>query len=176
MGADEVEAKFTNLVQQVAPALDKLSGDVLQTGDVDAIARCAALIERCRGDLNDVLDTMKKSIPPLVPYSKAGGVEVEGLGWVRLTSGDNWRAYRKHDLRSRAVAVMADEPDLFINLQTGERFPPAVAIQRILDRFNAFFGLGNPKRTEWKKIGVDLSEYAEVTPGRVTVQLPGARE
>jgi hypothetical protein len=47
---------------------------------------------------------------------------------------------------------------------------------RCPDRFNAFFGLGNPKRTEWKKIGVDLSEYAEVTPGRVTVQLPGARE
>lgn len=170
MGAPEIEAEFAAALAPIAARADEIAARVIATGDRDAIARCASRLEEFRAELGMVGDSLKRALPRLIGFGETA--EVEGLGAVVVHSGTKRRGWRKPEMQARAIGMIADEPEHFTDMETGERRPPAETVRRVIDRFLDFFGLGTPKLGGWKAADIDPDDYAEVERGAATVQLP----
>lgn len=101
---------------------------------------------------------------------------VEGVGTVQVRYGTDRKAWATHDLlRAVLDSRMPPHPD------TGEMDPnddgraevkgDAVSVSPDLGRVLHVWNLGTPRITALRERGIDPDEFAETTPGKVTVTI-----
>lgn len=141
---------------------------VLMSPDVDGMCQLLQLLRIAAAQMRWAIDGLEDEIVKVMPGKQ---VEVAGLGVVEMKTGASRKAWDKDALVSRLVSRIGDDPEAFVDVETGEFLPPAEVADRVI---KAFLLAATPS---WKVTGlrafmIDPDEYCETTWGRKTIQTP----
>lgn len=146
-------------------AVDDQRQALAEAGDLDNLARGLAQLRTLVGDLRQLAAATEDDVARLMPAKR---VEVEGVGAIERRKGTDRRSWQWDDLLPLLVRLYLD-PDL-----TGELPDAAEAVERMKALIVEVVGVTpskGPRITPLRELGIDPDEYAEVTPGRTTVQI-----
>lgn len=151
-------------LRRIIADLDAQRADLAAAGDLDRLAAGLAAVRKITGDLRDLAAGIETDVAALMPDKQ---VEIPGVGVIERRKGTDRRKWQSEDLLRTLIRDELDDG-------TGELPSPAETLDRVLGVVTACMPVTGSlgwRVTALRERGIDPDEWAECTPGRVSVQI-----
>lgn len=145
-------------------ALDDRRAALAEAGDLHRLAEGLAQLRTINGDLQQLARHVEDNVAALMPDKQ---VEIPGVGVIERRRGTDRRKWQSEDLLRTLIRDELDDG-------TGELPSPAETLDRVLGVVTACMPVTGSlgwRVTALRERGIDPDEWAECTPGRVSVQI-----
>ena len=145
--------------------LDQQRHDLAAAGNLHTLAAGLAQLRALTGDLRQLAQHVEDDVAALMPDKQ---VEIPGVGVIERRKGTDRRKWQSEDLLRTLIRDEID-PD-----GTGELPDAGTVLQSVMTVVTECVPITGSlgwRVTKLRERGIDPDEWAECTPGRVTVQI-----
>lgn len=155
-------------INAIGTSLRGIVGSAEHIDDRDYLAALLVDLADVKRDVGRVYDEVEKL---LLSHAGEKRFEVPGLGQVEIKKATTYRKWQHDDVFRAVIARIADEPGVFWDDESGERFPPHQLAANLVGRLREVLS------PSWKvgglrALNLQPDEYAEVNDNGFSVRLP----
>lgn len=161
-------------VPAVLAAIDAMCHDTIPivaaklSPDVDGMVVLLQALRRAQAQMRWAEEELEDEIVKVMPRKD---MVIDGVGAATLRTATARKQWDKDGLVAVLVARIADDPEILVEVDTGEMLTPHEQAERII---GLFLEAATPswKTTGLRRFKIDPDEWCETTYGRKTVQTP----
>lgn len=159
------------LAAAIVPDLDQLERFSGAINDPAALADLLDSLRAIKKRAGEVYVEIERAYIGVAGEKK---LEIPGLGLVEIKSAVRRTKWQHDEVFRSVISRLADEPGVFYDEETGERFPPAQLAANLVGRLRDVLS-PSWKVTGLRDLGLDPDEFAETDEKHWSVALPPAK-